>query len=271
MQTALTPAAPTNPKAPTLAELQLGLQQWLMNGTGTFATQVRVRGHLATERRLAIYGNAYRARLCDALRDSYGHTAQYLGDEGFEALALDYVRAHPSTHPSLRWFGIHFEAWLRRHHPADPDVAELAALDWAMRAAFDGPDAEPLSADSLAEVPAEAWATLGLAWHPTLQRLSLQHNTLAVWQALDKDEVPPPSAAQPQPTELLVWRLGLQPHFRSLDSVEALAIDRLRTGDSFAGTCIALQDTWPDMDIAPTAGGLLRRWLDDGLVTGFPG
>lgn len=254
---------------PTLAELQQGLQQWLMTGRGDVASQVRAGGPLSPERRLAIYGTAYRARLADALRDSFGHTAQYLGNEGFEALAMDYLQAHPSSHPSLRWFGSHFVPWLQATHPADPDVAELAALDWAMRAAFDGADAQPLTADALARVPAEAWGTLGLAWHPTVQRLSLQHNTLALWQALDGDAPPPPATALAQPTELLVWRLGLQPHFRSLDTVEALAVDRLRAGASFSATCLELSVAWPTLDVGPAAGALLRRWLDEGMLTQF--
>lgn len=253
----------------TLESLQAAFQDHLLDAPSGFAAAVAEGGRIGVERRLAIYHNAYRARLVDALKDGFGHTLIYLGDEHFEAAAHGYLAEHPSRHPNLRWFGAAFADWLGAAAPDDPDIGELAALDWALRRAFDGPDAPVLGLAELAALPPEAWAQVGLRWHPTCQRLQLAHNTLAIWSALDRDEAPPAAERLERPTELLVWRLGLQPHFRSLGALEALAIDRLREGASFAATCELLAGEFPDVEIAPQAGALLRRWIEDGLVSGL--
>jgi len=250
-----------------LAHLQEQFQAYLLDQPNDFGAAVRSGSGLTTGRRLAIYHQAYRARLVETLQDSYGHTAAYLGEDWFEREARAYLIAHPSQQPSLRWFGQAFPAWLGERHPADPDIAELAALDWALRAAFDGPDAPVLAMAELAALPAEAWASVGFDLQPTMQTLSLRHNTLAIWQALDQDEAPPPAEALQQDLTLLVWRRGLQPHFRSLGALEAAALQALRQGLGFAALCEQMAEQFPAIDIASEAGALLRRWVEEELLS----
>jgi hypothetical protein len=178
-----------------LAELQAAFQDHLLNGSTGISQAVLANAGLDVARRLNIYHHAYRARLVEALRDSYGHTASYLGDEQFDAVARAYLAAHPSLDPNLRWFGVNFSEWAAAEHAADPELSELAALDWALRRAFDASDATPLALSDLARVPPEAWAHIGFVFHPTCARLVLRHNTLAIWHALDQDAAPP--AAEP--------------------------------------------------------------------------
>lgn len=253
--------------ATALEALQAAFQAHVLGEPSDFPAAVTAGGPLDPAQRLAIYRNAYVARLIDALRDTYGHTHAYLGDEDFDAMAQGYIAEQPSTHPNLRWFGRGFAGFLARHCPADPDIAELATLDWTLRLAFDGADAPVRVPADLAAIAPEAWPHLGLRWHPTCHRLRLAHNTLAIWTALDRDEVPPPTQALSAPVELLVWRLGLQPHFRSLDALEAAAFDWLSAGEAFGSVCVALASTFPREDIAARAGQLLRRWVDDGLIS----
>lgn len=256
-------------EAESLEALQAAFQRHLLDEPSDFAGAVAEGGRIGVERRLAIYHNAYRARLVEALRDGYGHTLAYLGDEGFDAAARTYLAVHPSTHSNLRWFGAKFSGWLRTSCPNDPDIGELASLDWALRRAFDGADAPALGLAELAALPAEAWARVGFIFQPTCQRLQLRHNTLAIWQAIDQDGTPPDAQLLERPTELLVWRRELQPHFRSLGVLEASAIDRLLHGAGFAETCEALSAEFPEAAIAPETGALLRRWIDEGLLSGL--
>lgn len=249
----------------TLETLQAEFQAHLLDQPQQFAAAIRAGG-IGVERRLAIYHQAYRARLVETLQDSYGHTAVYLGEDRFDSEARAYLIAHPSTQPSLRWFGAAFAPWLAERCPGDPDIAELAALDWALRGAFDAADAQALSAADLAALPAEAWATLTFELPPSYRRLRLTCNTLAIWQALDQDEAPPAAEALGQPLDVLIWRRGSSPHFRSVDALEAAALDGLAQGLSFAALCQALSERFPDADIASAAGGLLRRWVEDELL-----
>lgn len=250
-----------------LLALQSAMQAHLLHGDATIAEAISSGPGIATEHRLRIYHHAYRMRLVDTLRDSFGHTLRYLGDDWFNEAALEHVEAHPSAHPNLRWYGADFPASLQARHPGDPDIAELATLDWALRGAFDGPDAPALTLADLGSVAAEAWARLVLVLHPTTARRRLQHNTLAIWHAIDQDQAPPAAERLSEPTELLVWRRELSPHFRSVGALEARALDMVLDGIGFSAVCECLAAEFPAADLAVEAGALLRRWVDDGLLS----
>lgn len=249
-----------------LLSLQTSLQRHLLEGDMGVVGSIAARHGIAAPQRLRIYHHAYRARLVDALRDSFGHTATYLGDEWFDADALAFVESHPSTQSSLNSYGADFAAWLLGRHPRDPDIGELAALDWALRRAFDGPDSAALDLAALAGVAPDAWSRISFALVPTCARLVMSHNTLALWQALDQGDTPPTAQALPEPREVLVWRRGHQPHFRSPAALESQALAGLRAGHSFAAVCEQLALDFPQLDVTVEGGTLLRRWVDEELL-----
>lgn len=223
---------------------------------------------------LGIYANAYRVRLLDTLIDAYQKTQAVMGNAAFEAAALSYIAANAPTTRSLRWYGERFEVHLATHHPGQPGHGELARLDWALRRAFDGPDAEVLDASGLAGVPPEAWATLRLVPVPTAELLVFRHNTVAVWQALDDDQVPPALVASDVEVDWLVWRKGLQPHFRSLHPVEAALLRAMLDDATFAQSCaraeaVAAEVGLSEDDVSVLIGGYMRQWFEDGLLAGI--
>lgn len=227
-------------------------------------------------RRLGIYHHAYRARLLETMRDTFGHTLSYLGDEWFDHLALRFIAHHPSEHANLRWYGQRWPAWLAQglseggvlseQLGVHPEVAELAALDWALRRAFDAADAPVLDAAHLATLPAQDWTAEPLQAQAAMQMLTVRCNSLALWHALDQDQDVPPAEVLPSPVDVLVWRLEERPHFRSVAALEARALHGLARGASFEAICADLAEAQPDQDAAPLAAGFLRRWLDEGLL-----
>ncbi|HSV69988.1 MAG TPA: DNA-binding domain-containing protein [Methylibium sp.] len=219
------------------------------------------------EQRLGIYVDAYRLRLAETLADAYEKTRLWLGEERFERLARRYIAAFPPTVRNLRGYGAHFAGAVAGWLPDAPAAAELARLDGALRDAFDGPDAAALPAAALAAVAPEAWATLGLELHPTARLLAFEHNSVAVWQALDDDTPPPPMQRGDRPVTWLVWRKGLQPHFRSLSPVEAALLAALLAGERFAAACA--EAAGDDAEAAAQIGACLRRWIDDELLVGL--
>lgn len=255
---------PAQPPRATLADLQHHLQQHLLQGDAAIAEHL-VPGGIGIARRLHIYHHAYRARLVDALRDTFGHTATYLGDDWFERDAARYVELSPSRRPNLNDYGEGLPAWWAQHYPNDPDIAELATLDWTLRRAFDGPDAPLLALADLATVAPDAWARIGFTLNPTVRLLHFSRNTLALWSALDRGETPPPAVAQA--ADVLVWRQAQQPHFRSLGALESLALARLQSGLGFAAMCGDLALQFQQADVPVEAGTLLRRWVEEGVLS----
>lgn len=254
-----------------LLQIQNALQEHVLHGTGFVAAAVRPGPGLDIEGRLAIYRHAYRMRLLDAVREGHQHTASFLGKEKFDQRAFAYVESHLSRLPNLRWYAAGFSDWLARCSPAEPAAAELASIDWALRCAFDGPDAAPLTLRQVATVRPESWEHVGFRLVPTAARLRFKFNTLAVWQAIDDEKPPPASCRMRRPVPVLVWRRGLQPHFRSLSPFEASALDHLQGGMAFGPTCEALALAFPDVDASVQAGTLLRGWIEEESLGGFTG
>ncbi len=253
-----------------LRAVQIALHDHLLGRATDIADHVVDGPHLARAERLHVYHHAYRARLQEALRDSFEKTWSYLGDARFAAAATAYIEHHPPQHRNLRWYGASFADWLAAHFPHDADIAELAMIDWQLRCAFDGENATSIAPDALACLPAKAWATVGVRFVPTMTVAPLRFNTVGIWHALDRDE--PPPAAQPlaEPSWLLVWRRGWQPHFRTLRAEESTVLMQLAAGASLAQACLAL----PAADAASaaaTSAHYLHTWLGDELVAGLTG
>jgi len=212
---------------------------------------------------LAVYHNAYRAQLVAALKDSFERTWAWLGDSGFDAAARTHIAAVPPSSWTLNAYGQRFAATLDQLYPDDPEIAEIATLDWALRRAFDGPDADPINPERLAEVD---WDHAVIILAPTLATIKVVTNAAVLWNAMAEGEMPPPVALLPQPATVRIWRDGLSPRFITIDESEAVALDAVRDGAGFAQLCEALAKTMGVEAAVERAGGLLGAWLGDGLI-----
>jgi hypothetical protein len=256
----------------TLEQLQRRFVAGILGSDRTVLDALRAPGGPGTldaAQRFGIYRDAYRARLVEAMQDSFSHTARYLGDDGFRTLALQYVEAHTPAAASIRWYGDAFPDWLGAAYPQDGDVAELAALDWALRAAFDSADAEPLDAATLSGLSADDWDQAGFVLHPSLRLLEQRWNTVALWQALEREQAPPAAHRLAGVAHVAVWRWALQPHFRTLDADEDAALRALQAGEPLAAVCNGLVGTRAAEAAAALAGQWLRRWFEEGVLVGL--
>lgn len=233
--------------------------------------------------RLGVYRHAYRARLREALADNFEILALAMGDEAFAALADAYITAHPSTQPSIRWFGHRLAEFMAALVEADdgrvphPAFIDFARMDWALRAAFDAADAPAIGREALAGWAPQDFAALRLQPHPSVQRVRLDWAIEAAWRVLREHEAetgdePALPAPEPRPHGLLVWRRGLHTLWRSLDAVEAALLEGLCRGESFAELCeraaaASSAGGGDGSDAAARAATALAQWLDDGLIT----
>lgn len=235
------------------------MQAWLLQGVPGMAQ--RIDGRDATERahRLRIYADAYRLRLVQVLAEDYPALRAALGAEAFGRLCTRYVYAHPSRHPSVRWFGAGLAAWLRDTGQPEARVA-LARFEWAQGELFDAPDVSPCGVSALQAVPADAWPSLRLALVPALRLLD------DVGNAPDRAVAVAEGHAAPRwrrrRTTWLLWRQDLDVHWRALPGDEARALAGVAAGATFADWCGGLGGPQP----AWRAAGLLKRWLADGLI-----
>jgi hypothetical protein len=83
---------------------------------------------------------------------------------------------------------------------------------------------------------------------------------------MNADETPPRPAAAAAAVPWLLWRRDLQNYFRSMDGVEAAALDSACRGCNFGEICEALGKLVPEEEIPAAAAALLGTWADSGLI-----
>lgn len=249
----------------SLLALQRGFQDAITEADGAVSSVTPM------ERGLAVYRNAYRARLIDCLRSSFEKTLRWIGEDSFLAAAAHHLILHPPRSWTLDDAGRGFDATLAELFPGDPEVAELARLEWAMQSAFTAPDVSPIDAASFAILTdgfGEAeWIGLQLTIHPGLTILEVRTDCGALWDAMASDE-PRSSKVAKRPGAVAVWRCVWRCEFRHLDVNEATALGWMRDGMTFGALCEAMVDRLGVERGVAQAGALLGRWVGDGMVGG---
>ncbi|RVT84754.1 MNIO family bufferin maturase [Inhella crocodyli] len=217
--------------------------------------------------RLGVYHHAYRARLAEVLADTFAKTARFMGDELFHAEATAFAPQHPPRARSLNRYSEAFVAHLAARYPHNPELAELAQLDWDLRTAFDGPDVPALDA-AAAQADAEGvWLQRAAPLHPSVRLRPITTNVVSLWKAIEADEEVPPVVALSEPTWLLVWRQGLRPHFQTVDAGLAAFLSGLRAGASVTGAC-EVPEVLAWLDAPERLAGWLQGALGEGWLRG---
>ncbi|WP_395457071.1 DUF692 family multinuclear iron-containing protein [Acidovorax delafieldii] len=214
--------------------------------------------------RLPIYHHAYRARLAEVLADTYAKTFLYMGSDSFDVHARAFAVARPPHTRSLNRYGEGLVEALRTQYPDNPELHELAQLDWDLRTRFDSADVPTL--DTAAAQASDTWTTRPGVLHPSALLRTITTNVVGVWNAIHTDDDVPEAVALSAPATLLVWRKGHQPHFRTLDAAEAAWVQALHAGASVHDACAALLGSGLWQGDPTVLGGWLAQLLDDGLV-----
>lgn len=249
----------------TLREVQQRFLAAIIAGDAGAEALIVDDARVGARKRLGIYRNNYRASLIGVLSDHFERLHAYLGDEQFDNVAAAYLAANPSRTRNLRFYGSAFPAFLARHFPGDGELAELAAIDWALRSAFDAPDTPVLDAAKVGQL-GDAWIEQPLTLHPAAQLLAVRFNSAAIWSAIDAEHHPPAPVAFAEPVSLLVWRNCQQTKFRSLSAPEAAALTLLAGGASFAALSADVIERVGETAAMEELAARLGQWLADGVL-----
>lgn len=249
--------------------LQEQLQNFLLYNDPAIQQNVIGTKKVSVEKRLAIYQNAYRSRLIDALVTTYPILNIYLGEEVFAELGREYLDQYPSTFRSIRWFGDRFADYLKNHSRCSefPIVAELAQFEWLMTLAFDAADAPCLKMDEIALIPPDAWEHMRFEAHPSAILMPMHWNTVAIWQALTDERMPEEPKEMTVPITWILWRNDLLSQFCSLSLDEAWAINAIMTGASFGEICEGVCEWIDEEHAALHTASLLKGWITAGLIS----
>lgn len=251
---------------------------------------------LSSLERLAIYSNAYFARLLECLRAEFPLLAVAAGREAFDALAIGFLVAHPSRSYTLNRLGASLPNYLAETRPARdgaaddvseaPDWADLlvdlAQLEWAINEVFDGPGSERRprnlhderqllgSGSGLVRVvtcPSLRLLTFRFPLHDYFSQLKLASSQGDVAPTDDHpQEIVPPVAGRSHLAlvrrDYVVWRYPLS-------AAQFALLTELQSGRPLAEAIeTALESLPAGADEAPLEARL-ERWFHDWTEAGF--
>lgn len=219
---------------------------------------------------LATYRNNYRTALVDALRSVFERTERLVGEASFARAAAHHLIVHPPFSWTLDLAGEGFDATCATLFTGDPDVAELAWLEWAMHRIFVARDARPIDlagfAASTAGYGERDWAGLRLRFMPGIALRGVRYDLERLWSSLGDTDGRAAVALLDQPAHAVVWREGERPVFALLSGHEGAALAAMRDGASYGEACELLVETLGEEEAIAAAGAMLGRWLYEGLV-----
>ena len=225
-------------------------------------------GTASAGERMFVYAEAIRLRFLEVLGEDYPGLHALAGDDEFRTLGLAYAAAHPSNHPSIRWFGRHLPEFLHsatpwRNHPI---LGEMARFEWAKSELLDAADSPEIAVEDIAAIAPERWADMRPRLKPAVRQLALEWNVPSLWNAFDSDDEPPRPARGERPVDWLLWRDDMRVRWRSIKPDEAWALRRCGDGDSFGSICAGLCD-WVGADAAAfRAATCLKQWAADSVL-----
>ena len=171
-----------------LRDLQRDFQAYVLGDASAPPAAVDGTGAVSATDRLNVYADAIRLRFLEVLGQDYPGLHTLAGDDEFRSLGLAYVAAHPSHHPSIRWFGRHLHEFLRATAPwrDHPVLAEMARFEWAKGELLDAADSPVVGIEDIAAIPPDRWAGIRPRLKPAVRRLALEWNVPSLWKAIDE-------------------------------------------------------------------------------------
>lgn len=247
-----------------LATLQARFRDWLVTGDEAGAAVFGTRAAAG----LNVYQNNYRVQLMGCLEVSYPLLRRFIGEDAFRAAAITHIDTKPPKGWTLDHYGADFAETLRALYPHNPDIDELAWIEWMLGEAFVAADSTPLTTEALASVD---WDGARLQLSPSLRVRHATTNADHVWAALRDGDRRIDSEMLASSAGLMVWRRDHFSRLRRLDPVEAGALLALADDPAFSRLCDALVGRLGEEEGIRRAGQFLAEWLAAGVVTGVEG
>lgn len=200
----------TNPDGIAAGVESQTARQQIDIGAANIEHVVEPSSQLGSAERLAVYGNAYFARLVECLGEEFPATRHALGEETFESFAFGYVNDSPSSSYSLGFLGERFAQYLIDTRPDDvpkpgwPDfLIDLATLERTYAEVFDGPGPENLDTlkpEDLQAIPPERVSEIRFVPVPSLRLMEASFPVHEYVTAVRRDRSP----EIPMPAETLL-------------------------------------------------------------------
>ena len=222
---------------------------------------------LSSIERLAIYGNAYYARLIECLGQEFLAVRQTLGAEAFEGFAFQYLQEYPSNSYTLAMLGQHFPQFLRETRPETVEVPDwpdflidLATVERIYAEVFDsrGPEtADPIKLHNLQGITSANVSQVIVKPFPCVRVAKLQFPVEEYISAVHRDETPDIPA--PETTHLVISRKAYVVKRKVVSHPEFIMISQILADKTLQKAIEVVINNCPQLE--DEIGSQLRDWF----------
>lgn len=206
---------------------------------------------------LAVYQNTVAKGLVDVLRANFPTVVRLVGDEWFDAAALQYAHEYLPDQPALALYGAAFPKFLKTEQL--PYLSAVASLDRFWSEAHFAADAPTLQARQLAVLSPQALSEQQLQLHPAARCMRCPHSAVTIWRANRPPAIPPEALEVADADEaVLITRPQGQVHIEPLSLAGHEFLLRLQASDTLGEAANMLLATDTSIDVAALLAMLLN-------------
>lgn len=241
---------------------QTHMQQAVMLGDrfdSAPAQWIRAKNAFAPHEQLAVYANAYRYRLYDAVAEDYPVLRHYLTDKIFSDLIWAFVEEVLPDHFNIGRFALKLPAFIQQALPDDAFAHAMCQLETTVAQMTDPTETQPLKETDIQGLTAET--LLGLTLYPrqALALMQFDQQVNAYYQSVMDDQTPHEPLHEAVYLavfrhEDVVWRM-------ELEAQEFGLLSKLFSGASIGET---LADVEEDAQYKITE--YFSKWMRNGLL-----
>jgi hypothetical protein len=232
---------------------------------------------LSPEESLGVYRGSVYGNLCSALAEIYPAFVQCVGEEFFQALALRYVKTHPSRSASLNHYGEEFSGFVRSFAPLEslPYAGDLAKLEWCWHSAFHAKDQCSLDPARLSGVAEEHYDDLIFSLPLSAHLIRSEYPIRDIWQKCIQDKGQNTDdeltfnelTLETEGQYILVWRAeGYDVRVEKLTILEFELLSLVKNKTPLGAILLELQSTYVDEDINQALARTVEQgWFVDAL------
>ncbi len=215
-------------------------------------------------RRMRVYESGYRARVRDALKETYEATAHLLGDKVFSGLAFAYAASRSSSHYNLSRAGDVFPSFLAkqpaaRRFPFLPDLARFEAL---VARSFHARDRAPIRPEDLAGFKPGDFARLKFEFQPSTALFKSKWPVMDLWQARKTPRNQIRIGLEGRSQRILIRREGFSVRAEALDERAYRLLELLLAGRPMGQALSRLESLLE----GPELTAWFKDWTGRGLV-----
>lgn len=212
-------------------------------------------------KRFDVYRNNVIVSLIDALASRYPSVQKLVGDEFFQAMAREFVIAHPPSTPVMLSYGQNFPNFLDVFPPAAslPYLSGVARVENARRCAYHAADATPIDPSILGTIPPEQFETVTFETHPSLILIDSEFAIKSIWHANSQGialEIPINT-----PESVLICRPQMDVVVRDLPNGAFAFLTEVEKGNTLGEAAQAGLLASPVFDLANTLTGALSAQI----------